>query len=1231
MLFSAATAYDKIANKIEKAGTTADEAKLTAEEAKQLTEGLGDRAGSSDQVARDLLSEARKSLKTVQQDLDPHLNDSSSKVKEIADLNMHSGDQLTAINLSLDSVRSDDSQKDVWVNARDEADEALESTKKALDILAPITQEVEDAAEKAKTIPNLIDSINKNTSHVSNAIERAGSMVPNIIALANDLENKQNKLEIVASDLGDQLQKLRKNIEIARALANQIKVGVNFQPNTTLELKTPENLSTMGTNTKVSTYFKTTNPNGLLFYLGNEDIQNGPRNKRNDFMAVEVENGYPVLTIDLGNGPERVINKKYVADGKWYQAIVDRSGNHINLIIREENENGEEQLVEEKQELTGSYSVFNIGPESRLFVGGSDVSLPTDIKQSSFEGQIEEFKIGDQDVGLWNFVDGQNNNMASIERDRLISKQTPSTGYRFGGNGYVILKAGPYNLRSRSNIQFKFKTSRDAPDGLIFYAGKGHHFISIELQKGVLLFQFKLGEYSDVVKIGSSNQFNDDNWHNVEASREKGVGMLRVDDQTIHQNSDFTVAEDNLDISDTLFFGGHPDQINHPDVTKKHFDGCIDEVYIAEVPVDLTSNLKAYDVRPGCPTKFSSILSFAPHNYGHLKKYNVSADNRAQINLKFKTKQPSGIIFYFNSKDQTSTFTLALEDGVLVLRSSREELNSGQNRYDNGEWHVVTATHDERRLKLSIDDIDVFDSDVTPPRLNIQQGEIYFGGLPKSYVPVQGAIASTAYFLGCISDVSINGQVVNFAISTDKKNAILNSCHRDLFEYQPHSVPIYYPDGKVVEIAGSRFGFESEATKTPDIWEVTDGNVIPYGDDDDEYTKKDSVTSASVPVYTTPTTTSSTTTTPQPTTSTTLSTTSRRTRPVTPKPTKRPLPPDQICALPKKPNYSDVDSGYRFGTTIYNRIEISIHQKVTKKEYKFKFQFRTKANGIMFYASNPNKKDVIAVYLKDGYVHYVFNCGGPKTALIKSNKQYIDDEWHVLEFTRYQNTGTLQIGSDVYNVEVSGTKTMDITSPYYIGGYDLELADEIVTKLGLDKSYLENRFFGCIDDIQLNNSPIDMNEDRFKMIDVLPCSEEVEEGVFFQDGLLKLYDKFTVGADLTVSMEIKPRTDTAILMSVHGKSAFFIVQLFNGTVIFSVDSGKGVLQTVYKPDDDENLCDGNWHTVKAAKSAYVITVSVDDRSSEPGIGDSKNYITQTTRPLFVGGHPHMQKVNDFYF
>lgn len=45
---------------------------------------------------------------------------------------------------------------------------------------------------------------------------------------------------------------------------------------------------------------------------------------QNDFMALLIENGYPVLVVDLGSGPERIISNKYVSDDIWRQVLIER-------------------------------------------------------------------------------------------------------------------------------------------------------------------------------------------------------------------------------------------------------------------------------------------------------------------------------------------------------------------------------------------------------------------------------------------------------------------------------------------------------------------------------------------------------------------------------------------------------------------------------------------------------------------------------------------------------------------------------------------------------------------------------------------------------------------------------------------------------------------------------------------------------------------------------------------
>ena len=109
-------------------------------------------------------------------------------------------------------------------------------------------------------------------------------------------------------------------------------------------------------------------------------------------MALEVENGYPVLRIDLGNGPEHIFGSKYVADNNWYQAIVERTGPNVKLIIREEGPEKEEINHLTEKVLSGPNSILNLDEnQSKVFVGGypSKFSMQDDVKYSSFDGAVE--------------------------------------------------------------------------------------------------------------------------------------------------------------------------------------------------------------------------------------------------------------------------------------------------------------------------------------------------------------------------------------------------------------------------------------------------------------------------------------------------------------------------------------------------------------------------------------------------------------------------------------------------------------------------------------------------------------------------------------------------------------------------------------------------------------------------------------------------------------------------
>lgn len=73
--------------------------------------------------------------------------------------------------------------------------------------------------------------------------------------------------------------------------------------------------------------------------------------------------------------------------------------------------------------------------------------------------------------------------------------------------------------------------------------------------------------------------------------------------------------------------------------------------------------------------------------------------------------------------------------------------------------------------------------------MGIQDGSLFFGGLPKDYPLSPGASASANPFVGCIADATVGRDLVNFGSVVDRHNVSLNKCPvgSDPVDYPPPS------------------------------------------------------------------------------------------------------------------------------------------------------------------------------------------------------------------------------------------------------------------------------------------------------------------------------------------------------------------------------------------------------------------------------------------------------------
>ncbi|KAL1517260.1 hypothetical protein ABEB36_001047 [Hypothenemus hampei] len=1196
----AARAYKDIAEAVKSAREAAENAKNDTDDATALLTTIQEKTNEAESISRIDLDAAHELDHNITNQLEPALKQAKNNFNPLKMEQDNNDDILRGIEKILKTIEIPPLDKQ-FKNASQMADNAITFTNKVDDKVNQSFAQIPEEKAKAVDLPRDVDDIRRNLDQTKNQIDTVNEKLPMVLQGLEQLPERQKKRNESSEAIKNQINKLSNQIQLARDLANRLKVGVKFYANTSLELRNPSNLEDMTTSTKISGFFRTEKQNGLIFYLGNPPGTNLRKTKTDDYMALVVQNGYPVLKLDIGNGHEQLImDKKYVADNVWRQFVIERVGHTAKLSIVEELPDRRDNIETVEKTLNGPYTIFNLDKDkSKLFVGSPPLNYEIQLDDNNyFEGEIEDLVVGNTPVSLWNFVNGEDNNHGAKERDKLVVLK-PSTGLRFNGQGYAIVDSRALQLRTRSSITLSFKTF--ASEGLIFLGGKDKTFVALELRSGKVLYQYNLG--LGTKKFASSERYNDGNWHKVTATREGPRGKLQIDNEEVLDRTS-EISGNSLDVIETVSFGGYPQDHHIPDVTNIKFDGCVDHISITGEPVDLRNNIKSYDATPGCPAKFASMVSFNKSRQGYVGWDPVVVNNDLRISLKFKTKEKDGLLFYLTDPDQSNGVSLSLVDGHLKVISQKTELVSKET-FNDSDWHVVSVVHDKKVLRVDFDDYGNKVTDATPPPLHILFGHIYVGGLPEKLNPLPGRVGSTQSFQGCIADLTVNGNLKNFANTTDKSNEILDKCILDgdylPFDPSVHQLPELTPfeEPTIAPIT-------TQVTTTEDPY----GQIINIrGDGGVDSRPRPKVVTPETRIANIPD----------------LMFTLSPREPGGRVPITTPKPKYDGCALPLEPAPEDYkQSGNRFGTQPESRQEFHSARGRLRKNFEFSLDLKTnEPNGIIFYITDGKHKHYSALLIVDGYLVFTFKGDHADPLLIKSQMTYNDGEWHVVEVSRDGDDGKLAIDGGVLGGKISQrTPVLDLRTPIYLGGVDPNDYNKVLANLNTT-----TRFNGCVKNFHMNNKPLD----NPKSFAVVPCSDNVEVGTFFGGGVdtyIKLSNRYNVGNMFNIKMEIKPRVNSGVLIAVHGKKDYVVLELVQGHLKLTVENGRGPVVTTYIPQGNNSyfLCDGQWHEIQAVKSKNVVTLAVDNEFTNPEIGRKDDISTDTGSALFLGGHRLIKRV-----
>lgn len=159
-----------------------------------------------------------------------------------------------------------------------------------------------------------------------------------------------------------------------------------------------------------------------------------------------------------------------------------------------------------------------------------------------------------------------------------------------------------------------------------------------------------------------------------------------------------------------------------------------------------------------------------------------------QISLSFRTLSDTGTILYYINQPGTDFIAIELRNGTPWFFFDagtgpaviRPDLGGADVRFDDGDWHSISASHSRRQGSIIVDGLySGSGQSVGLDEVITSSQTLYVGGIPD-HIPrsTQAGLTSSDTtllghaFAGCMFGVTLNGQVLDFSSSTSVGEAI---------------------------------------------------------------------------------------------------------------------------------------------------------------------------------------------------------------------------------------------------------------------------------------------------------------------------------------------------------------------------------------------------------------------------------------------------------------------------
>ncbi|XP_062834900.1 LOW QUALITY PROTEIN: laminin subunit alpha-2 [Anolis carolinensis] len=296
--------------------------------------------------------------------------------------------------------------------------------------------------------------------------------------------------------------------------------------------------------------FRTKAENGLLFYMA--------RINHADFATVQIKNGFPYFSYDLGHGNTSTMIPSKINDGHWHKIKIFRSKQEGVLLVDGSTNRTTSPKKADILDVVGM-----------LYVGGLPINYTTKRIGPvvySINGCMRNFQMTESPVDLDNPSSSYNVGKCFVN---------PQEGTYFAGTGFAKA-VGTFRVGLDLHIEFDFRTTR--PNGVLLgISSQKMDGLGIELVDENVMFHVDngAGRFSAIYEPAITGSLCDGQWHKVIAHKAKHRLMLTVDGHHVEAISPNT-ASTSADTNDPVFVGGYPDGLHQFGLTTNiRFKGCI--------------------------------------------------------------------------------------------------------------------------------------------------------------------------------------------------------------------------------------------------------------------------------------------------------------------------------------------------------------------------------------------------------------------------------------------------------------------------------------------------------------------------------------------------------------------------------------------------------------------------------------------------------------------------------